>query len=282
NADNVENINVVSALTKYVNCFVPLHYHELWFEIMHDSKDVETDSTERQTKVNVHRFIRQSTSEDEDEENSIPTTLIVGDHQTLFTDTFKHLNSKLSLFDIVLITINKINYFGIIVHVKQTKVKRDDNKDKKMKYGLTTNNINDNNVAQNIIKDRNRLRVDLHTRLVIYVSKKCSDELNKYHSKDKEMKMFKLSNITSSRRMISAIYNLTSFPQYKSLLAPMLNDEYFCKAEIANDSGPNNQIIDGFNINQSQTIRIANNMFEDIQERMHILHGPPGRNRTDY
>jgi hypothetical protein len=151
----------------------------------------------------------------------------------------------------------------MIVHVHQIKVKvAHENENSNNNYATNTNH--------------NNLEFELHTIIGVYVSRTCSDAIQKYHKqiKDTKLPIFKLSNITSSRRMISAIHNLHEWPQYRSLLKPMVNDIYFQLPAYYNPS----DIIpmDGFNMAQSKTIAIAERMFDDLQDRMHIVHGPPG------
>lgn len=169
----------------------------------------------------------------------------------------------LSLFDIVLITINNKKYFGIIVHVEQTKVKPTQEK-ASLNHKTPTFNMN-----------RNELEFELQNTIGIYVSGTCCDIIREHHENgDSAFPIAKLSNITSSRRMISAIHNLNEWPQYRSLLKPTIDDIYFQVPDeyyLMNIHATN-----GFNVVQSQTIAIAECMVDDIQSRLHMVHGPPG------
>ena len=133
------------------------------------------------------------------------------------------------------------------------------------------------NDDQNSSNQHHELRFDIYTTIGIYISRECSDvikEEQKYTG-DKQLKITKITNITSTRRMISAIHNLRSWPQYRSLLKPTIEDPYFQLPDEYDASliVSNNN----FNYSQSKAIAIAENMFDDIQERMHLVHGPPGQ-----
>jgi hypothetical protein len=178
-------------------------------------------------------------------------------------DNYKPLSRKLGLFDVVLITIHNVKYFGMIVHVEQIKVKVVRENENSNKNYATNNNHND-------------LEFDLQTTIGIYVSRECSVTFQAYRTQtgDNKLTVFKLSNITSSRRMISAIHSLREWSQHHSLLKPMTNDMYF---QLPGGYDPSSiASTNGFNLAQSKTIAIAEHMFDDIQERMHIVHGPPG------
>ena len=178
-------------------------------------------------------------------------------------DNYKALSKKLGLFDIVLIKIDGIDYFGMVVHVEQVKDKFADE-----------NKTSDSNSSTD--SDKKNLKFDLQITIGIYVSYKCSVHIQQRqeHTGDKKLPLFKLSNITSSRRMISAINNLHEWSQHRSLLKPMIEDIYFQLPE--NYDPLNVSPLNGFNETQSKTIVIAECMLDDMFDRMHIVHGPPG------
>jgi hypothetical protein len=165
----------------------------------------------------------------------------------------------------------------MIVHVEQIKVK------------VAHENENSNNILTTNTNHKN-FEFELQTTIGIYVSRTCSDliQQRRKETKDNKLPLFKLSNITSSRRMISAINNLHDWSQHRSLLKPMIDDIYFQLPEEYDPLGvrPTN----GFNTAQSKTITIAEHMFDDkFYDRMHLVHGPPGmlflsfyRNKTFY
>ena len=151
----------------------------------------------------------------------------------------------------------------MIVHVEQNKVSVTP-ENKCSKNNDTTRNHG------------NKLQFELHITIGIYVSRSCSEAIqqDRERRKDKTLSICKLSNITSSRRMISAVHNLERWPQHRRLLKPMIDDPYF---QLPDDYetlnlSPNN----GFNEVQSKAITIAESMFEDIKDHLHLVHGPPG------
>jgi len=148
----------------------------------------------------------------------------------------------------------------MIVHVEQHNVK----------VAQEDGNFNNNHTTHSDIE------FELHTTIGIYVSRACSNaiEADRKQTKDNKLAIKKLSNITSSRRMISAIHSLHEWPQHRSLLKPMIDDMYFQFPE--NYDPLNINPTNGFNMAQSKTIAIAECMFDDIHDRMHIVHGPPG------
>jgi hypothetical protein len=151
----------------------------------------------------------------------------------------------------------------MIVHVEQRKVK----------VARESENSNSNFTSNT---NRNSLEFDLHTTIGIYVSRTCSDLIKQRRKENNgmELTVAKLSNITSSRRMISAIHNLHEWSQHRSLLKPMIDDMYF---QLPEGYDPSNvSPTNGFNAAQSKTIAIAECMFNDLFDRMHIVHGPPG------
>lgn len=128
--------------------------------------------------------------------------------------------------------------------------------------------------------DHNQLEFDLQTTIGIYVSRTCSDVIQECQAQtnDKKLRVFKLSNITSSRRMISAIHSLGEWSQHRSILKPMSEDIYFQRPEGYDSSNiiPAN----GFNLVQSKAIAIAECMLDDLYDRMHLIHGPPGTGKS--
>lgn len=151
----------------------------------------------------------------------------------------------------------------MIVHVEQTKIQ------------VARENENVGNHAATET-DQTNLRIDLQTTIGIYVSRRCSDVIQQYRDQtnDSKLSLSKISNITSSRRMISAIHSLNEWNPYRSILKPMSNDIYFQLPEDFDLS--NVRPTDGFNLTQSKAIAIAECMFDDLFDRMHLVHGPPG------
>ncbi len=156
-----------------------------------------------------------------------------------------------------------MNYFGMIVHVEQ-----------KLEVARANESSN-NNFTTNT--DNKKQEFKLKTTIGVYVSRACSDLIQQHRKRtnDDKLPMFKLSNITSSRRMISAIHNLHEWFQHRSLLKPMIDDIYF---QLPEDYDPLAvRPTNGFNTAQSKTIAIAEHIFDDkLYDRMHLVHGPPG------
>ncbi|CAF4213213.1 unnamed protein product [Adineta steineri] len=261
--NDIDSFNVGKALELYQGCLVPLYYHELWSEIISDFKNVETTLKERERVINVSLFYEKETL-DETEESA----LIFGTNRVTYNDSYKPLSKKPGLFDLVLIKVYNKEYFGMVVHVV------DENKVKIANEGNRQEGINANNGKHD------NLIFELNTTIGIYVSRACSIAFQQYRkiTKDDKLAITKLTNITSTRRMISAIHSLNEWPQHRSILKPMINDIYFQKPE---DYDPLSIIPTiGFNMAQSKTIAIAECMFSDFQERMRIVHGPPGTGKS--
>ncbi|CAF3939048.1 unnamed protein product [Rotaria sp. Silwood2] len=260
--DDIDTFNVNKALATYQACLVPLHYHELWSEIARDFKNVDITLKERETEISFKLFYNKTTLDEEKD-----SALIFGTNRVTFADNYKPLSKKLGLFDLVLITINNMRYFGMIIHVEQIKVKVACEKE-----------CSNNNHTTNT--NHNELEFELQTTIGVYVSSACSDAIEQYgkQNKDDKVSVCKLSNISSSRRMISAINNIQEWPQYRSLLKPMIDDIYFqlpTDCDLLNITPTN-----GFNMAQSKIIAIAECMFDDIQEHLHLVHGPPGTGKS--
>jgi len=147
----------------------------------------------------------------------------------------------------------------MIVHVHQ--LKADQSKDKQY-------------------NSKGNLKFDLQTTVGIYVSGECANRIKEQQQStgDKTLTLFKLSNITSSRRMISAIHNVHEWSYHPSLLKPTVDDKYFQLPEDYNSK--NVPAIDDFNSAQSKTIAIAESMYDDLYDHMHLVHGPPGTGKS--
>ena len=78
--DDVENFDVNSALDTYQECFGPLHYHELWNEILSDFRNVESKFEERGTTIEVDlHFDKMTLDEDKD------TALVFGTNRIIYS-----------------------------------------------------------------------------------------------------------------------------------------------------------------------------------------------------
>ena len=72
-------MNVKRALSNYHGALVPLHYHELWSEIVHDYKSVETTLEQRKTLLKLEKTFSKETLDEEYE-----TALVFGTNRTTY------------------------------------------------------------------------------------------------------------------------------------------------------------------------------------------------------
>lgn len=77
--NDVDNFDVDSALKTYQACLVPLHYHELWSEIVNDFRNVDTKLNERETTINIQLFYDRVTLDEQRE-----SALIFGTNRVTF------------------------------------------------------------------------------------------------------------------------------------------------------------------------------------------------------
>ncbi len=77
--DDIDSYNVDKALATYQECLVPLHYHELWSEIVNDFKNVDTTLDERGTVINTELFYDKTTLDEEED-----TALVFGTNRVTF------------------------------------------------------------------------------------------------------------------------------------------------------------------------------------------------------
>jgi hypothetical protein len=250
----------------YENCFVPLLYHELWENIKHDIKSMPIANNflniDGDIEIQITEYIRQSTNAPHPTELRVPTTLIHGTYRFQIDLSFTRTFPKLGLCDIVLINIglqhNRHSFFAIVVHMGD---------DWPMDPGeITDRSSTDCNDKKHII--------NVNANVVLYTSNKCSEAI-KTHCRRlgrQSIPVVKLSNITSSRRHISAIYNLHKFLKQKSLLKPLDIDPYFLDDLIPDVPA---LPLGNFNDAQTRVIMLAERIFNG-NDRLHLVHGPPG------
>ena len=80
--NHVDNFNVKAALGTYWDCLVPLHYHELWHEILSDYKSIETTLHERESTIEATLFYDKQTLDEEED-----TALVFGTNRTIIGKT---------------------------------------------------------------------------------------------------------------------------------------------------------------------------------------------------
>lgn len=171
-------------------------------------------------------------------------------------DPLMVLSNKLNLFQIILIHIDKKPYFGVIVDVKINEIAPDESK---------------------IPIDQNKFHIILATTVHIYVSSACATAFEEQNAniKPKILEVLEITNMKSIRSMINAVYDLKNWPQYRSLLNPTTDDYYF-KLDENFDPKTQNEF-NQFNWSQNKVIKITKSIFDDIQDRLHMVLGPPGK-----
>jgi hypothetical protein len=246
---------------------VPLLYHELWENIKHDIKSMGKPnkllSIDGHIEIQITNYVPQFTRAPHLSELSIPTTLIFGSYSFEIDLSFTQTFPKLGLYDIILINVGlsheRHNFFAVVVDVEDHWPLTDSVADRNL------TNCNDN-------KDIIKVKSDL----VLYASEECSNTVKKHcgTSRSQTISVVKLTNITSSRRQISAIYNLRTFSKQKSLLKPLNTDPYFLHEDILNVPAV---ALGNFNTAQMRVITYATSMFDNnTNDRLHLVHGPPG------
>lgn len=253
----------------YQNCFVPLLYHELWVNTVNEYASLPDIKCPVVVEI---QNIENSFTLDKQEQ----TAILLGTYSTVLSecslaiiqfvlpfmlflfldDPLAVLSHRLVMFDLVLITIGQNRHFGIVLHVDINEIATDP-RDKSI--------------------DQNKFHINLMTTVGIYVSDKCATAFKDQSgdSTSKRLEILKITNIKSIRSMINAIYDLGNWPQRRSILKPTREDPYFQLPEGFDPK--NSERIPGFNPTQSKVIRIAQFMDDDIQERLHMVHGPPGK-----
>jgi hypothetical protein len=161
----------------------------------------------------------------------------------------------LLLFDLVFITIDQQSYFGVVVRVDISEI------------GPGTTST---------LKSNTNFNLHLMTTIHIYVSYDCANafEQQKTETKSNVLEILSITNIGATRYMINAIHNLKNWAQYRSLLNPTDDDPYFDLPEEFDSKRI--KPADGLNWTQSKVIKIAESIYEDLHDRLHIVHGPPG------
>lgn len=244
--------------------FIPLLYHELWECMKHDINHMSSNNifnTDGDIRIQTTEYVLRSTQPAHPLERSFPTTLIFGSYSFQIDHSFAQNFPKLGLYDIVLINIGfqhkRRNFFGIVVHIYDN-----------YPVDITSFTNVDPNNSTHII--------EVNSKVTLYTSKTCSDAVKKHSKSSEPQTMFvhKLTNVTSSRRQISAIYNLRQFSKHKSFLKPSNMDSYFRRGGILNAAAIP---LGNFNDGQMQVIADAEHIFNNNENtRLHLVHGPPG------
>jgi hypothetical protein len=261
------DFDVEIAQKLYEKCFIPLLYHELWENIKHDIKSKPCEDLFRiagDIEIEITRYVPQMTQAADPSELSTNTTLIVGSYSFKTDLLFNKSFPKLSLCDMVLINMDvqdkRHSFFAVVVHVIDH---------------WPSNMENIENVSSTE-PDNDKHIIEVKSDVVLYTSKKCSDAVQKNYQRlgAKKMSVVKLTNVTSSRRQISAIYNLRTFSKQKSLLKPSNMDFYFHHEQFP---AVPTVVLGNFNNTQMQVIEYAERICRDNRtDRLHLVHGPPG------
>ncbi|CAM2724481.1 unnamed protein product [Rotaria socialis] len=243
--------NVKIAQAQYEQCFLPLLYHELWEGIKRDTQENQLSKIDYSFEIQIAKYEPQTTRRATQFESPIPTTLIFGSYSFQIDLSFTRSFPKLGLCDIVLINIDPkhdhLKFFGIIVHV----------------VDLWPSHITDTSSVD--LKDYENTKnvIQVESKVVLYVSKACSHAVKEHCDKTRpqQLSLIKLSNITSSRRHINAIYNLASLPEekHRAVLNPTDSDPYFQYEKLDNFQEPQ---LDNFNDVQMRLINYAEQMFK--------------------
>ncbi|CAF1458693.1 unnamed protein product, partial [Rotaria sordida] len=266
--DSTNSKLIFQNIKDYQKFFVPLLYHELWNSINRDYVNVDTRLDERLVTINDIEIIEKENFE----ENKNNIALIIGRNQVTFNDSFTHLNNQLSLFDLLLITIDKEKFFGIVVSVKQIQIHDPEQKQ------------NNNNNLSTISKDYSFqiIKIALDLYVAIYISDACALAIKKQQSRNKQTKLdvIKVTSITSTARMISAVHKLSLWSRFANLLKPDINDSYFHPSEHDSINSSNEIYLKGFNERQMEIINISHNLVMNENDRLRMVLGPPGTGKS--
>ncbi|CAF2843135.1 unnamed protein product [Rotaria sp. Silwood2] len=222
--------------------------------------------TDGDIDIQITKYVPQVTQTTNVSEPSIETTLVFGSYvcqiDILFIQTFR----KLSLCDIVLININvqdeRRRFFAVIVHVVDH-------------WSSGMENVTDICLTE---CDNNKHVIQVKSDVVLYASKACSDDIENHCRSlgSQKILIIKLTNITSPRRQISAIYNLRTFSKQESLLKPSNTDPYFHHENLLTAQS---RALGNFDDAHMRVINYVERIFGDNGngiDHLHLVHDPPG------
>ncbi|CAF4264057.1 unnamed protein product, partial [Rotaria sp. Silwood2] len=271
NSPDELDFNVETAQRRYEKCFIPLLYHELWENIKHDIKSMTSETLFRidgDIEIQIMKYVPETAQAVDPSEPSVNTMLIFGSYFFQTDLLFNRTLPKLALCDIVLINIGvqdkRHSFFAVVVDVVDH-------------WPSDMEKIADIRLTKD---DEDKHIIQVKSDVVLYTSKKCSNAIQKNCPRlgGQKMSVVKLTNITSSRRQISAIYNLSKFSKQKSLLKPSNTDLYFHREHFPNVT---TVTLKNFNDAQMRVIDYAERIFRDnTTDRLHLVHGPPGTGKS--
>ncbi|CAF4119609.1 unnamed protein product, partial [Rotaria sordida] len=102
------------------------------------------------------------------------------------------------------------------------------------------------------------------------------------HIENKQTKLdvIKVTSITSTARMISAVHKLSLWSRFANLLKPDINDSYFHPSEHDSINSSNEIYLKGFNERQMEIINISHNLVMNENDRLRMVLGPPGTGKS--
>ncbi|CAF0885357.1 unnamed protein product [Didymodactylos carnosus] len=180
--------------------------------------------------------------------NSSNSRIFFGEILTDYADNYNPQDRLFSPYDVILMKINNDHYFGVVVYARRTHVNQENNKCR---------------------------TIQVHTHIGIYLSEQCSVQYHKRRTLDPDVEISRLTSLTSSKRCLTAINNLPFYHQ-ECLLAPSLIDPYFQQPERSY----HNVTAKYFNERQLKAIQMAVDIHDDLIERIHLIHGPPGTGKS--
>ncbi|CAF4640902.1 unnamed protein product, partial [Rotaria sp. Silwood2] len=126
--------------------------------------------------------------------------------------------------------------------------------------------------------DNNKHVIQVKSDVVLYASKACSDDIENHCRSlgSQKILIIKLTNITSPRRQISAIYNLRTFSKQESLLKPSNTDPYFHHENLLTAQS---RALGNFDDAHMRVINYVERIFGDNGngiDHLHLVHDPPG------
>ncbi|CAF0854196.1 unnamed protein product, partial [Didymodactylos carnosus] len=168
-ADRGVRFDVKEGFDKYQNIFTPLYDRELWHEFV--ISHIEMLHLQKNVKV-------------EFEINSSNSRIFFGEILMDYADNYNSQDRLFSPYDVILMTINNDNYFGVVVYARHTRVKEDN-------------------------QETNKCRtIQVHTLIGIYVSEKCSVQHRKRRTLNPVVEISRFKSLTPTKRCLTAINNL--------------------------------------------------------------------------
>ncbi|CAF1197070.1 unnamed protein product, partial [Didymodactylos carnosus] len=103
-----------SALSRYEDVFLPLYYHELWHNFVDANNEMSNDLSQHQLSVEFNAIDKNQ-------------RVLFGEYLPDYTDDYNPQNRLFSPYDVVILTIEGKQYFGIIVYARHTRFEDNNN-----------------------------------------------------------------------------------------------------------------------------------------------------------